>query len=836
MKVPLKWLAEYVRHGLDAAELARRLTMAGLEVAELRSYGLPVPEGLKVRQCEAGPIWARDKFFVARVTAILPHPNADKLKLPQVEYGEGRTMQLVTGAPNLNIGDSGLNVIIGLSGCDYWDGHVTPKKFSTLVPKPMRGVASEGMVMSALELGINEEHEGIILLDDKAPVGTPLADYLGDIVLEVDILPNMARCLSLVGIAREVAAFTGTTLIHPPAPAAATGPDIAGRVNVRIEDAALCPRYSCALIEGVTWGPSPSDMQFRLEYMGQRPIANLVDVTNYVLFEMGQPLHAFDFDKLRERAGGKAPTITVRPAKAGETLVTLDKIERKLTPEMLVIADEKGPIALAGVRGGLETEATAQTRNVLLESASFDPVSIRRTARALDLPSEAATRFSKGVHPEMVPLALHRCADLIRQTAGGAVAKGVVESFPAPLPPRTVELKRSEVVRILGDDVPLAECARLLSALEFKTEVKGETLHATVPPHRLDIQDGPADLIEDIARLRGYDALPATLLREPLPAQRGNPELDFEEKVRDLLVAAGLEEAISYALTTPERERPLGEPDEYVRLTNPISSERTVMRRSLLPGLLEAAERNLKNFDAVRLFEIGSVYHTTGGALPNEPRRVAVVLCGRRLPEAWGDGGAGSRACMDFYDLKGVIEALLDDLHLPRVYHGPRSEAFHPGKSAYLFAFTRTCTPYGPLGELHPKVAAAYGLGGRAVLAAEFDLSGMRTYASGRFAYTPVPRFPAALRDVAVIVPEETRCEAVVQTIREGGGEMLSDVRLFDVYRGDSIPAGTKSLAFALAYQAADRTLTDKEIEKLHKAVQGRLTHVLKASIRGEKG
>lgn len=841
MKVPLKWLADYVPHGLDAAELASRLTMIGLEVAAFRSYGLPAPEGLKVRQDEPGPVWERDKFFTALVTSIEPHPNADKLKLPQVEFGEGRKMQLVTGAPNLSVGESGRKVIVGLAGCSYWDGHVTPKKISTLVPRPVRGIASEGMVMSAFELGINEEHEGIILLDASAPVGVPLADYLGDIVLEVDVLPNMARCLGLVGIAREVAASTGTRLQHPPAPAGATGPDIADRVNVQIEDAALCPRYACALIEGVNWGPSPALMQYRLWYAGMRPISNVVDVTNYVMLEYGQPLHAFDFDVLKQRAGGKAPTIIVRPARAGEVLVTLDRQERKLTPEMLVIADTKGPIALAGVMGGLETEASEKTKNVLLESANFDPISIRRTARALDLGSEASSRFSKGVHPEMVPVALGRAADLMRQVAGGAVAKGSVDAYPAPLPPRTIELTSREVKRLLGVEVPLEECARLLSAVEFKTQVRGDALLATVPPHRVDIQEGAADLIEDIARLRGYDSLPATLLHEPLPAQRGNEGLAFEERLRDVLVAAGLEEAISYSLTTPEKEAPIvkaeeyfRKAEEYVRLANPISSERTVMRQSLLPGLLEAAERNLRNFDAVRLFEVGSVYvPVTGEKLPYEPRHLAVVMSGRRSPEAWQDGGSGPRGLMDFYDLKGVIEAMMADLHVKRFgFDRPHSSAFHPGKSASLSGGSRGCSILGTFGELHPRVAQAYGLAGRTVLAAEIRLNEVMQTVAGRFAYAPVPRFPAALRDVAVIVPEETTGAQVEQEIRAGGGELLADVRLFDVYRGESIPAGTKSLAFAMSFLAPDRTLTDKEIEKAFKAVQGRLQHVLKATIR----
>jgi phenylalanyl-tRNA synthetase beta chain len=832
MKVPLKWLAEYVDLVLDPAELAQRLTVAGLEVAGFRSFGLPVPEGLKVRQDEPGPIWERDKVFTARLARVAKHPDADKLKLPLVEYGEGRQVQLVTGAPNIAVGDAGQKVVIGLAGTTFWDGHVSPKKLATLVPKPVRGIASEGMVMSNFELGINDEHEGIILLEDEAPVGVPFADYAGDIVLEIDVLPNMARCLALVGIAREVAALTGQKLKAPPASPEGTGPTITGRVEVRIDDAKLCPRYAAALIEGAKVSPAPGVMARRLTYAGMRPINNLVDITNYVMLEHGQPLHAFDYDVLKARAGGKAPTLIIRPAQAGEKLVTLDGKERTLTPDMLVIADTKGPIALAGVMGGLETEVTHQTVNILLESASFDPVSIRRTARALDLNSEASARFVKGVHPDRVPVALARAASLMAEIAGGTVAQGNVDVYPAPLAPRVVELRMSEVRRILGVDVPLAECVRLLETLEFQVTPGNDALTAIVPGHRLDIQDGPADLIEDIARLRGYEDLPATLLAEPLPAQRGNEVLTFEERLKDILVALGLQEAICYALTTPEQEAILTT-DPHVTLANAISSERTVMRRELLPGLLEAVERNLKHTDAVSLFEIGSVYHPRQGQLlPDEPRRLAFVLAGRRVPEHWGDAGAGPRGAVEFYDLKGLVEALLADLHLPATYRVGQRPAYHPGKCAEVVSGE---TVLGAFGELHPRVAARFGLSGKAVLAAEFDLDALRHAVPPRFAYRPFSTFPAAKRDVAVIVAEDTPGERVEAEIRAGGGALLREMSLFDVYRGDSIPPGTKSLAFALTFQADDRTLSDKEIEKAFKAVLGRLSHVLKATIRDNK-
>ncbi len=835
MKIPLKWLADYVTTNLSVAELAHRLTMAGLEVIGYRSYGLPAPEGLRVRAEESGPVWDRDKVLIARIVSVEKHPNADKLKLPLVEFGEGKTQLLVTGASNIQVGDSGQKVIVGKTGTIFWDGYSQPKKLTELKPKPVRGIPSEGMVMSALELGISDEHEGIILLEDDAPVGMPLADFMGDIVLEVDVLPNMARCLSLIGVAREVAAFSGSTLKRPETTPLAQGPSIEGRVHVRIEDANLSARYAAALIEGVRVGPAPGWMQRRLTYAGMRPINNIVDITNYVMLEWGQPLHAFDYDVLKRRAGGKAPTIIVRPARAGEVLKTLDNVDRKLTPDMLVIADECGPIALAGVMGGAETEVTDKTTNVLLESANFHFLNIRRTMRALELPSEASQRFSKGVHPELVLAGLGRASDLLRQHASGVVAQGVVDVYPAPPPKQVIELTSGEIRRLLGMDIPLTECERLLSTLEFTVERMGaDTLRVTVPPHRLDIQEGVADVIEDLVRLYGYDKLPETRLADELPDVLRSEEVVFEERLRDRLVALGLQEIITYALTTPEREAALHLPSrDYVRLLNPISSERTAMRQSLLTGMLEVAASNLRQFEEVRLFEIGSVYLSQPGQkLPDEPRRLAIVMSGKRYQEHWADGGATPKENLNFYDLKGVVQGLLHDLHLANVSYRPVSvPRLHPGKTAEIVAGERVL---GLLGELHPKVAEAFDLAGRAVLVAELELEPLLAAIPPRYAYSSFSRFPPALLDVAVIVPEETPAERVEAEIRAAGGSLLKAVRLFDLYRGDSIPVGTKSLAYALTYQADDRTLSPKEVEKAHKSVENRLRHVLNARIRGQ--
>jgi phenylalanyl-tRNA synthetase beta chain len=837
MKVPLSWLRDYVPLTVPVAELAERLTLAGLEVSGARILGLPHPEGLRVKSEEAGPVWDRDKVFIAQIARVDKHPDADKLKLPTVAYGEGRVKQMVTGAPNLHVGHSGQKVVLALSGAVLYDTHVTPKALKALKPAKIRGVPSDAMVCSEAELGISDEHEGIIILEDEAPVGTPFADYAGDVVLELEVTPNLARALSMIGVGREVAALTGQAVKLPPHEPRSEGRPVEGLVRVAIEDAALSPRYAAALLENVRIGPAPGWMQRRLQYAGMRPISNVVDVTNYVMLEWGQPLHAFDYDALLRRAGGKAPTITVRRARAGEVLKTLDGVERKLTPDVLVIADEAGPVALAGVMGGAETEVGPATTRVLLESANFDFLTIRRTVKALNLPSEASTRFSRGIHPELVRPATGRALELMRQHAGATVCRGVVDAYPAPLAPCVIDLKLSEVRRVLGMDLPAEECTRILRALEFKVEPLGaDALRATVPPHRLDIQEGPADLIEDLVRLHGYDKLPATLLADALPPQTGDEALAFEEKVRDRLVSAGLQEVITYALTRPEREAPLGLPaDEYVTLQNPISSDRVAMRHAVLTGVLEVARENLKHTTAVRLFEVGSVYlGRHGKGLPDEPRHLALLLCGRRHLPFWTDPDSSPWPMLDFYDLKGVIEALTGDLHLRDVTYRPaKVAALHPGRAAEVVVSGRTA---GWFGELHPKVAEAFGLAGQPVQVGELDLEVVRAAVPARHVYRPVSEFPPALRDVAVVVEGTVPAERVEAEIRASGGELLRDVRLFDVYRGENVPAGHKSLAYALTYQADDRTLTDKEIEAAHKKVENRLKHVLRAQIRGQEG
>jgi phenylalanyl-tRNA synthetase beta chain len=858
MLVPLTWLKEYVPLPPNPAELVERLTLAGLEAGGVRVFGLPVPDGLRVKTEDAGIVWDRDKVMVARVLGITKHPNADKLKLVELDHGAGRPKTVVTGATNIEPGQSGMKVVLGLRGTRYFTTDKEGRKaVFTLEPKELRGIPNDAMCMSNFELGVSDEHEGIIILDESDPApGTPLQDVLGEFVLDLDVLPNMARCLSLLGVAREVAALTSGEAREPDLGFPRAAESVDGKVTVEIADPKLCDRYSATIIRNVTVGPAPRWMRSRLAYAGMRPINNVVDVTNYVMLEYGQPLHAFDYDVLVRRAGGKPPTIIVRPAKPGEKLKTLDGQDRELGPDNLIIADTAGPIALAGVMGGLETEVTAATKTILLEAASFDFVSVRKTARQFTLFSEASTRFSRGVHPEVVKPAATRAAQLFHRCAGGEVLAGMVDNYPAPVPSQVVELNRNEIARLLGVPMQDGEVERILTALQFKVEPTVWGWKVTTPPTRLDIQAGTADLIEELARVSGYDRLPETRLAQELPEQKGNRPLELEDRVRDLLADAGLQEVITYALTSEDAEERLdheyakkkaeerkqgeevkkGPNPDYVTIVNPVSPERSVMRRTLLPGVLAVAAENLKNFPSVALYELGFVYlPKPGQQLPDEPRRLAVVLCGRRGESAWDDPLGQKPPQYDFYDLKGVLEGLAADLHLPAVAFEPARDVphLHPGRAARLLVSGR---PVGAFGELHPKVAVAFKLADRAVLAAELDLEAVLAAVPERFAYRPVSTFPPVLRDVAVVVAEDVPAERVLAELTAAGGELLEGARLFDVYRGESIPAGTKSLAYALTYRVADRQLTDKEVDKAHQKIEGRLRHVLQAQIRGKDG
>lgn len=850
MKAVLSWIKNFVDIDLPLPELARRMTMAGLEVEAIQLVGLPMPEAKFERHGKTyldvkigGISWDADKIVVAEVSEVMPHPNADRLVLCKLFDGE-REHIVLTGATNLfpykGRGPlvKTLKVAYAREGARIYDGHQPGQVLTTLKRAKIRGVDSYSMICSEKELGISDDHEGVIILDEDAPVGMPLADYMGDAVLEINIIPNIARAANMLGVAREIAALTGKPLRVPDYAFKAEGPPIEGRATIEIRQPELNPRFVLGLIENVTIQPSPYWMQRRLRLAGMRPINNIVDITNYVMLEVGEPLHAFDYDVLVERAGGRPPTIITRTAMPGERLRTLDDIERELDDFTVLVCDTAGALSIAGVMGGAESEVSEKTRTVLLEGAAWNFINIRKTVAAQKLLSEAAYRFSRGVHPMMAERGVRRGLELMRQLAGGVISKGLVDNYPLPPKAPTVELSLTDVQRWLGISLSLDEIADILRRLEFNVEVGAELLRATAPDHRLDIGEGiagKADLIEEIARVYGYERIPETRLADELPPQRGNLELEREERIRDLLVGLGLQEVVSYRLTSPEREArrlpPEVPPDDkpYVRLVNPIASDRVVLRHSLLSSLLEVVERNARLQERMKLFEIGPVFLASEeGDLPDELPRLSLMLTGPRAQPGWQTADTQP---MDFYDLKGILEALFESLHIAKVYYEPsKYPVFHPGKCARVLIGEHEC---GVMGELHPLVRERYDLPPTPVLAADLDLSVLLAAIPEGYAVQPVPAFPPTLEDLAVVVDASLPADRVGATIRQAGGKLLKNVRLFDIYTGEQIGKGKKSLAYSLTYQAEDRTLTDKDAAQIRQRIIRRLEQELGARIRG---
>jgi phenylalanyl-tRNA synthetase beta chain len=835
MRVPISWLKDYVDITLTPEALAEKLTLAGLEVESIDLIGLPGSE----------LPWDRDKIFVGELLKVERHPNADRLLLASVEYGAEQPIVVVTGAPNIAPGDSGLKVVLALKGSRLYDGHKEGKVITTLKEATLRGIKNDSMVCSEKELGISEEHEGIILLPADAPAGMPFVDYMGDAVLDIKILPNIARAASIIGVAREVAAMTGQTLRMPAMDFTADGPAIEDELAIRIEDAKLNPRFTAGIVKGITIKPSPYWMQRRLAMCGLRAINNIVDISNYVMLETGQPTHTFDLDAVRVGPSGVRMIVT-RVAHAGETLVTLDGQLRELQPTDILVCDEVGALSVAGVMGGADSEVKDSTTSVLLEVASWDPISIRKTARHHNFSSEASFRFQRGVHPSLAMLAQKRGLHLLQQHAGGVIDQGILDAYPNPIQPVTIELHPENVNKLLGVEVPVGEMVRILQALEFgivneelrmkKTSGDGnfsilnsQFLIVTAPDHRLDIE-GEHDLIEEIARIYGYDKLPDTLMRDEIPHAAGNPELDFEERVKDILVSAGLQEIITYRLTTPQAEARTfapGTPADdrpYITLINPMTPEQTSMRHTLVASVLDVVQSNLRHHSRVAMFEVGKVYLPgEEGTLPEELPRLCIALSGTRQTASWQNGTAST---MDFYDLKGVIEALFERLHIENAAVQPATHpTFYPGRVA---AIETQATQVGLFGELHPKVREQWGFDANTpVLLADIDLVALRQAAGGARTIQDVPRFPPTVEDLALVVNEDVPAADVELALRRAGGALLRGVSLFDVYRGEQVGAGKKSLAYSLTYQADDRTLSDKDVEKLRakliRAVEGQL-------------
>ena len=802
MQVSLKWLKDYVDMDVPPGNLAERLTMSGLEVDSLRRIE-PVFRGVRV----------------ARIVSLRPHPQADQLSLCEVDTGDA-IYPVVCGATNICVGDI---VPLAQVGATLPGGDV-------IRSARIRGEVSEGMLCSEEELGIGGDATGIMILPSDLPLGKELADALDlyDTVLDIGVTPNRSDCLSIVGVAREVAAVTGKELRYPPSVVAENDEEIQGITSVSIEDPDLCPRYTARVIKNVRIGPSPFWMRRRLEAVGLRSINNIVDVTNFVMMELGQPLHAFDFRFLEE---GR---IVVRRSRAGETFVSLDEKERVLRADTLMICDGVKPVAIGGVMGGLNSEIQKDTEMILLESAYFNPSSIRRTSRGLAMGTDAAFRFERGIDPEGVIRALDRAAGLMAELSGGTVCRGVIDQYPRIIATaKDIPLRLKRIRDILGVAVEEADVVRILRNLKMTIEPAGEgTFRVTPPTCRVDIAR-EIDLIEEIARVHGYDRVPATLPAVSVIAGVANGKSTVEAQVREIMTGAGYQEVINYSFVSPDAVDQLGLPETderrlHVRIRNPLTEEQAVMRTTLVQSLLSNVRRNadVGCFD-LKIFETGRTFIRQGeGKQPREHNRAAFLITGRRYEDRWHFQGLQA----DFYDLKGCVENILDTLRIavPSFREGVQEPFLHSGKSCGVFGGE---AQIGFLGEVHPDVLARMDLTGT-VIVCELDMDLLAENFSAKAAFRNIPRFPSSSRDVAFLVRREVAAAEMLRSATDSLEELLEKVQIFDVYESENIPAGMKSLGLRFSYRGADRTLTDDEVNEVHARIVQKIVHATGASIR----
>ena len=799
MKVPLKWLSEYVRLVLPPEELARKLTLGAAEV-----------EGI----IRAGGDW--DRVRVGEVLRVEPHPNADKLVLVTVNVGD-RQQRVVCGAPNVA---SGQRIAFGEVGAHIVDGHTG--KPAELKPAKIRGVESAGMVLSEKELGLSDDHAGILVLPSDAPVGTPLRDYLGDVVFDISTWANRPDLLSVIGVAREVAALTGQRVRESQVAYEESGEPAEQRVAVAIADPDLCARYIGMVIEGVKVGPSPAWMQERLSAAGMRPINNVVDITNYVMLEYGQPLHAFDY----ERIGGR--TIVVRRARLGETLVTIDAETRELRPDMLVIADAARPVALAGVMGGQDSEVGEATTTVLLEAATFKATNIRRTASRLKMRSEASARFEKGLPAELAAVAARRAVQLMAELAGGRPAPGMADAYPGRQEAVRITVPAERLRRVLGIDIPPGRVKEVLTALGFGVEWTPPDRYAvSVPYWRPDVRI-PDDVAEELIRIVGYDDLPLTTISGRLPPPLPQPKRELRERVKDILAAAGMQEIVTYSVVSMEQLRRVVPPEELaltppLRLANPLSGQHEYVRTSLRGSALEMLARNLRvRRGEVALFETGPAYIPRDGDLPDEQETLVGAVGGRRA-DRWGQPATEP---VDFFDAKGYLETLFTRLHLEPEWTVTEEFGLLSGRTA---AIRLGGQDVGVLGQVHADVAAQFAIEGDAFLF-EVRLDLLAPHIRIVRDYRPYATRPAVEQDLAVVVDATTPAADVLAVIREG--RYVVSARLFDEYSGERVPPGKKSLAFAVSFQASDRTLTDEEVAGARRRLVSALEKRLGATLR----
>ena len=786
MRVPLRWLSEWVdlpwpREPLEA--LVERLCLGGLEIEEVIHTGPDL-----------------SAFRVGRVLERKPHPDADRLSVCRVDLGDGEPVEIVCGAPNVAAGQT---VAVAPHGASLPDG-------TRIKRSKIRGVVSNGMICSARELGLSGESEGILVLERGPEPGTPLSEVLpgGEVVLDVKITPNRGDWVSLLGIAREVRAHYGGSLRLPASEPPETGDEASRYVRIAIDDPAGCSRYVARVVRGVQVGPSPAWLRDRLEAAGLRPRSNVVDVTNLVMLELGQPLHAFDLGALR---GGE---VRVRAARPGERFATLDGEERALGEEDLVIADAERAVAIAGVMGGAGSEVRAETRDVLIESAQFHPSRVRRTARRLGLHTDASYRFERGVDPEGVARAADRAARLLAELAGGKVCRGRVEARGQALPRATqIALRPERVNRLLGTDLRPAEIAALLGRVDVAVEPGGDELLRCRPPSwRSDLAIAE-DLCEEVARIHGYDRIEATLPKGAALGYEEPPERTLREAARDALRGAGLSELMTFPALRPADLDGIrlaeGDPRRAsVELVNPIQLEEGLLRPSLVPSLLRAAALNLsRQAECLRIFEVGRTFQARGeGELPREAWQAAALWTELRSASLWE-----RRDVPAFFRAKGAAEEVLAELGYAAHFRPGSAEPFlHPGTSGELCVADEVVAS---LGELHPETAAAFGVPAEAALFV-LDLDALLRAPRSPGRYREISRFPKVRRDLAVLLDRGAAAGDVMEWIHKAGGGNLQSVAVFDRYEGRGVPEGKVSVAFRLEFQRTDRTLTDAEVSR----------------------
>lgn len=803
MLVSLRWLKDYVDIDLPVEELADKLTMAGLEVDSIKEIK---PEFTGV--------------VVGKIISLAKHPDADKLSLCEVSTGK-QVLPIVCGAPNTAIGQK-----IPLAEV----GAVLPGGFKVKSSK-IRGVQSEGMLCSEEELGIGGDNTGIMVLPEDFEIGEDLAssEAFRDYVLDVGVTPNRADCLSVLGIAREVAALTGKKLRYPEITFKETEEDINQITSVEIIDPEACPRYTARIIRNVKIKPSPLWMRQRLEASGLRAINNAVDVTNFVMLELGQPLHAFDFRYLEE---GR---IVVRTSGEGEEFVSLDGKSRTLSAKTLMICDGKKPVAVAGIMGGLNSEVVDDTETVLLESAYFDPSSIRRSSKQLGMSTDAAFRFERGIDPEGVVRASNRAAQLLAETAEGRIAKNCIDQYPRKiLSPANILLRHSRIKEILGISVDLFEVKKILQELEMQVRDgrKGE-LYVTPPTFRTDIYR-EIDLIEEVARIHGYGNIPETqpYISEK-PESRDLRKL-VEEKARTIFLGNGYTEVINFNFTSPQSAEVLNLPPEsegkrFVKIINPLTEDQSVMRTSLIYGLLLTMKRNVfSGSEDLKMFEQGKVFLSReADELPLEKSRLAALISGSRYSDFWRVADNS-----DFYDIKGILEGILENLKIADVRFRSSADIpyLHPGRAAEVVIKGQVA---GVIGDLHPYVLEKMDLKKKAAVF-EIDADLIGSAFSEEIQYWEIPRYPAVTRDVAFILKNEIEAEKVIALADVQHQDLLDKIEVFDIYTGKNIPEGFKSLALRFTYRSAEKTLTDDEVNKVHGAVVKAIVDATSAKIRGE--